>query len=255
MKKLEISDLKEIMKDCNLRDKAVILLMFSSGMSAADVCELNYEDFFLSISEYSGIDVEGFLPFYWTFFVNKVSERVEGRNDLVGTWNIKRPKTGVNYVTFNSNESTHSILNYLINRKCDVKKTISFQEPLFTDEKGNRISKEHISTIFKGMSSKTGKNITAHQLRMLFVEILCDHGADKNFVETVLGHKISHFEPESDKNLLKDKYLKFGDYLTLEEDFKYFNYKHQIFLELMEMMNSKEYQLLLGIIEKRDSDE
>ena len=53
LEKLPTKDhIRKALKYCNLRDKAIILLQFSSGMSGGDVRNLTYGQFYIAIKEY-----------------------------------------------------------------------------------------------------------------------------------------------------------------------------------------------------------
>ena len=231
VEELTMDDLKYV-KDCNMMEKAVIKLIFTSGMSAANVIKLNYGDFLVS---YRGFDR----------YVSKPStSEFDKCYDHIGVWCLERVKTGNKYITLSSSETKKSLINYLLDR-CRNEGFISAEEPLFVNENGNRITQVDISKIFKKLSNKIGKKVRAHDLRKLFVKTLKDNGTDTIFLDMVLGHKINpviaaHFK--YDIGYLKETYREFEEYLILESSDKQHNQDSSL-------------QILKGLFFKRDSYE
>ena len=52
MSKITRTDLEEVLKYCNQEEKALLLLMYSSGLHVDFICELTHFDFTLSVHEY-----------------------------------------------------------------------------------------------------------------------------------------------------------------------------------------------------------
>ena len=122
---LTMNDLRNI-KYCNMMEKAVIQLIFSSGMSAANIIKLNYGDFLVSSR---GFDR----------YVSKPStSEYDKCHDYIGVWCLERVKTGNKYITLSSTETKKSLINYLLDR-CRNEGFISADQPLFVNENGNRI--------------------------------------------------------------------------------------------------------------------
>jgi integrase/recombinase XerD len=87
----------------NLRDKAITLVMFQSGMDISTVCSLNYGD---------------------------LKEGLEkGEEPLM--IHVKRPKVGLNYRIFIGHDAIESIKTYLNERRVKYKEDIDFDTPLF----------------------------------------------------------------------------------------------------------------------------
>ncbi|BDZ69560.1 tyrosine-type recombinase/integrase [Methanobacterium petrolearium] len=141
--------IKEVLELSNLRDKAMILLHLSSGMEARELRLLTYGDFINSISEYMDLN-QGVLNF------RKVADELFKMDTLVGTWKIKKIRTGRSYVTFNSHESSLAILNYLIDRERNNKSVQSLDDPLFVNSKNQAISKYAHGSIFKRANNRAG---------------------------------------------------------------------------------------------------
>ena len=241
--KLTMEDLGAVINNFNKRDKSIIELKLSSGMSNSNIIKMNYRDFFVSFIGY--MDLEILKNPNTGFNVNKIDKSIYKGDDLVCVWCLKLLKTDIEYITFSNSETTVSIFNYLIDRKRNVSGFISPDEPLFINEQGKRISPMDISNIFKKLSDQTGKNIRAHHLRKLLVETLEYYGVNPIYLDMMLGHRISpsiaaHYK--YDISYLKETYKGFEAYISIEN-----NDKHR---------NQDSYtQLLKGLFFKRDSHE
>lgn len=206
---------------CGLRDKAIIYLMMSSGMGKAEIRFLNYGDFIEAMDEYLDLNEEDKLN------IDRVYHQLKDKDDLIGTWKIRRYKTGMPYITFNSPESTRSILEYLINKR---KNTIeSMDDPLFLSNMENRFSKDGFNNLFQRINDRAGlgyakdKNrrfFTSHTLRKFFTTTLYKNGVDKLKVDWFLGHKIDPITEAYFKNdikSLKKSYLEILEQLSMEK--------------------------------------
>jgi site-specific recombinase XerD len=216
---------KRNMKNLNvngLRDRAILELIASSGMSPENVINLTFDELLDVIVYY--IDVRDFINSDKNLYcIDHVAEWISDRDDLIGVWILPRYKTDYKYIIFSNNESIHLIIKYLQEKKSDRERIISSDEPLFTDLEENKLSIENITTIFKEISVKTGQDITPHQLRKLFIDILHEQGADEYFLDLVLGHiKIPNFSPEFDIISFRDVYMKnFDEHLSFEKVLEY----------------------------------
>lgn len=204
---LNKGDIEKLVESSNLRDRTFVLLQFTSGMSTIDICKLDYDDFLESISEH--LNVDEIMPCN----VAEISNYLKNKNNLIGTWHLTRSKTGRTYTTFNSSESTHTILDYLVDRSKDV--GFIFQDdPLFVGGDGNKISRDELKLI----GSENGSYFRPHHLRKAFVRTLYDQGASKHFVSKLLGHSASfddiYFKQDMDG--LKNTYTKYADCFSLE---------------------------------------
>ena len=95
------------LKFANLKYRAIILLMSSSGMGKAEILSLTYHDFLKSIESYVNISTD----------VDEITDILTKKHDnnelIVATWHIIRIKTNYPYYTFSTYESIDAILNYL----------------------------------------------------------------------------------------------------------------------------------------------
>jgi len=97
---------KKLVTVADHRNRAIILLQLSSGLSSSDIRVLKYRDFLQALQ----------LPVTRKVNVESVIEELSNADDdeeLIGWWHLKRYKTAVEFTTFNSPESTRAILDYL----------------------------------------------------------------------------------------------------------------------------------------------
>ncbi|WP_321418049.1 hypothetical protein [uncultured Methanomethylovorans sp.] len=91
-------DLRDVLKVCDLRDKAIILVGCSSGLTASAIVKLTIEQFF------KGYDPE----------------------TRITTLFLRREKTKIDFVTFLNPEATEAVLKYLEYRN----RTLDYTEPI-----------------------------------------------------------------------------------------------------------------------------
>lgn len=221
----ELPDLKHIkqaVKACNIRDRAIILLHFSSGMGASELRNLTCKDFITSIDEYldlDDIDKENLF---------KVAVNLKDKKDLVGTWKIRRYKTDMPYITFNSPESTLAIVDYIFYRYKMNKPIKSIDDFLFTTQDNVKITSGSHQKLFMRLNDRVGfghrtekrRFFTSHMLRKLFTTSLYKAGVDKLAIDWMLGHKINPVTEayfKTNEEDLKRNYMKVVHYLTLEK--------------------------------------
>lgn len=214
--------IKQIVDQASVRDKAIVLIHFSSGMGASEVRHLTFRDFLIAVNEYVDInelDKQDVL---------KVAMSLKNRDDLVGTWKIKRFKTGMPYVTFSSPEATKAMINYFIDRYRTNKPIKSLDDVLIVNQYNQKISATGYNLIFARLNEKLGlgkrsekrHSLTSHILRKMFTTILYRAGLDKLAIDWMLGHKIDPItEAYFKTNIvdLKSKYMNVLPHLTLEK--------------------------------------
>lgn len=203
-------DVREMIKFCDLRDVAIIKLMFSSGMGVGDIINLRLGDFIRSI---------GITEDSNQYYSNELISKLEKNGFSVGTWSITRLKTGKSYTTFNTPESVKSIYEYLKERSGKGKMICSC-EPLFVGNHGNKLPRTYIASLFNEINYKTGKSFKSHDMRKAFITTLYYHGASEDFVKFLLGHEIGFLEVyfKIDSDYLRESYTKFVEYLRIEEE-------------------------------------
>ncbi len=137
------------------RDKAVIMLMYGSGLRVSELTELTINDLFLD---------DGFI-------------KVRGKGDkerLVPIGNKTIKQLDYYYERYRNHITVKSSKNYVI-----------------LNQRGNKISRVSIFTMIKNLATKASinKSISPHTLRHSFATVLVEAGADLRAVQQMLGHE------------------------------------------------------------------
>ena len=212
--------IRKAVKYCNLRDKAIILLQFSSGLGPAEVRNLTYGQFFIAIKEYITYNTNEI------FNIEEIYDQIKNKYDIIGIWDSKRVVTDFDYLTFNSSESNKAIIDYLLERN-NKKPITSFDEPLFVAN-GNKIGEHALSAIYRrinkraclGLRKEKRKFLTSNIPRKMFRTALLECDVEYLAIELMLGNKIDEIKYAYYKNspqLLKKEYLKGLKKISLEE--------------------------------------
>lgn len=183
---ITFDELKEVISIVKPREKALILLHMTSGMGASEVRNLRVHDFETAIND----DV---LNTDYTELEKKILEE-----NIIGTWKIRRIKTGMPYVTFTTPEANIQLIKYLKYRKS---LNIPIQNPedyIFVTNTGRKLTSEYYAMIFSrindymgfGRLRSGGRRFTSHKLRKLFATLLYQKGMDKLMVDWLMGHKV-----------------------------------------------------------------
>lgn len=143
----------------DLRDRAILELLFSTGLRVSELCSLN-RDINLQADEFS-----------------------------------IRGKGGKVRVVFLSEQAKKSVKNYLDARK-DMSEALFVQIPQNNPEKKNKtmdvkaLDKRSVERIVKQHAMKAGisKRVTPHVIRHMFATDLLSNGADLRSVQAMLGH-------------------------------------------------------------------
>jgi len=138
-----------------LRDKAILEILFSTGLRVSELCHLNRDSINLNRGEFS----------------------VKGKGDKIR-------------VVFLSDNSKEAIKRYLDKRE-DVEEAlfVSFSKAKKPKIIG-RITPRSIQRLIQYYSAKAGitRKVTPHTLRHLFATDLLQNGADLRSVQMLLGH-------------------------------------------------------------------
>ncbi|VVB91809.1 Tyrosine recombinase XerA [uncultured archaeon] len=206
------ADVKTLITNAkNLRMKAIILCMATSGMAKNEILNLRMRDIIFDDND-------------------------------IGTVSIRREKAQVDYVTFISPEAVAALKNYFNERNRDdklkVKGTndfvfVTYGEKLQEGEKkgsgkGSNISPQTFTNEFKKLGEDLGYGngegymvkSRSHALRKFFASTLENAGVPKNKVDYMLGHTpsgndLAYFQHDIDK--LKELYIKYLPYITFEK--------------------------------------
>lgn len=232
--------IKQALKHANIKYKAIILMMSSSGMGTAEIIHLTWENFLEAIQNYlKPVEKE---QFDLSYIIDKLREN----RNLILTWQIRRYKTGHPYITFTSPEANRGLLDYLEQRNRENKPVESLDDPLFLSYR-NMVDRNTLMKYFAELNDTCefgfqGKNrfFTSHKLRKFFASTLNTHRVPVLVTRWLMGHDVdktvdAYFKP--DLNSLKSEYTRLIPYLSIED------------VEL-KAVTSKEYDELL-----RDSRE
>jgi site-specific recombinase XerD len=204
-----------------LRDKAIILLMASSGLARTEIVNLRIKDL--------------------TFA------------DSIGIITVRRQKTNIDYFTFCSPETCTAINNYFDERnRTDKFKVKNNNDFIFVNYRdGNKVKNMAFQFIFRTLAFRlnytNGKNqilCRSHALRKFFSASLENAGMPKSKIDYLLGHyrngsDIAYFNP--DIEVLKQLYLKYLPYLTFEKEIvvRSFDTKDEKRLAELEVKNNE----------------
>ncbi len=135
------------------RDRAILELLFSTGLRVSELCNLNRDSVNLARDEFS----------------------VRGKGEKVR-------------LVFLSEEARQAIKNYLSKRK-DMDEAM-FAGLSKINTKGERLTPRSVERIIKKYAIKSGisKKVTPHTLRHSFATDLLQNGADIRSVQMMLGH-------------------------------------------------------------------
>lgn len=230
----------------NLRMKAIILTMATSGMAKNEILNLRLKDI---------------------AFVK----------DGIGVVTMRREKSQVDYTTFISPEATMAINAYLDERNRDpYLKVKSPSDYVFvtygaklksgekiTDKKGSKIADQTFVNEFKKLGEDLGYGngkgyfvkSRSHAFRKFFASTLENAGMPKNKIDFMLGHTpsgndLAYFK--TDVEALKPLYVKFLPYLTFEKTIEVRSLDTQDAKRLEEL--AKENEKLKAKLNTKDSE-
>ncbi|WP_406661322.1 site-specific integrase [Methanolobus sp. ZRKC3] len=219
-------DVQEALKYAHVRNKAIVLVGCSSGISNEGLTSLTVGDF-----------EEGYDP-----------------ETEITTLDLRRGKVGYDFVTFLTPEASRAVWDYIEWRNrspaLDVKNTEKWvakhkiygpDDHLFiknevpdrfletVDDNDRKLLSEGIITMYQRLSAAAGKQtkkghwnlIRAHNMRKVFNSTLLNAGADIFFVDYLMGHTLSethsaYFRASPEK--LRDTYAQYIPYLTIQKE-------------------------------------
>jgi integrase len=212
-------EIKIALKYANLKYKAIILLMSSSGMGSSEIRSLSYSHLLESLQEYIEIPKIGMVSID---ILTDLLSRNESKL-IVPTWKITRIKTGKGYVTFSTPESITAIIDYL-----RIDPPLHRESPLFRKQyRDKSITDAAFFKQFFDLNRKCGFGkpdrqayFRSHGLRKYFTNVLFHKGISQLRIDWLLAHKIndtteSYFK--RDINALKIQYIKCIPSLSIED--------------------------------------
>lgn len=198
----------------NLRLKAIVLFMYSSGSSTNETVHISIQDFIDATSEYHN-----------ETRIENVIYTLKYRNDIVPIFNMYRYKTHTPYFTFCTPEATKAILVYLESRLLHDG-YINHEDMLFN------LQGRSIKIAFKRINKKLGTvrhdngyyKIRCHALRKAFASELFNAELDSMTIDFLSGRAINATQQayfKADPIKLKKKYMLFMNHLSVYEEIVY----------------------------------
>lgn len=191
--------------------RAIILFMSSSGMSRIDVLNLTINDYLQATSSYH--DHQDSVKY-------AIKDMMD--QDIIPTFQLRRQKTGQDYITFCSHEACKSINSYLLTRT----EILHRSKPLF------KIHERYINMVFERLNGyfqlgKVGNynRLRPHMLRKYHASQLAEAGMNTDHINLLQGRRIPGVAHESyirvNPESLKEEYIEALPYLVIEDVNKY----------------------------------
>ncbi len=211
---LRAEDVKKMVNCCkNLRDRAIVLMMFQGGFDTSTLLSLDYGD---------------------------VKEGLKkGEEPLV--IQVVRQKEGIDYKTCIGHDAIEALKLYLHDREMGTRyipaEMLKLDSPLFISErvydkrKCERLTNIGLGIVFRDLARRAGVvdveelkrstiNIAgAHALRKSFSTICRNSGVPPDLVEYIIGHRLkfegAYYGPSDEE--LKEEYRKVEPFLSISE--------------------------------------
>lgn len=210
-------DIIKALNLCNTKYQAIILLMSSSGISVGDVLNLKVKDFLngLNIPQ-NQQDIE--------IIDNNVWKDLSAQNQ-VPMWHVQRMKSGTTHVTFNTQETTRNILDYLVENPPK-----NIDDHLFRGSTGKGVRSDVFQRFLRKLNKECGWEdvgrqifFHSHILRKFFSNRLEEGGMPHHYIRQLMGHRKdpltrTYFSTPSEK--LRKEYHKFMYNLNFFEEIK-----------------------------------
>jgi integrase len=207
-------DIKLAVENSNTKYKAIILLMASSGMGAAEITSLKVRNFYESLDIPIETDVTGNLH------IHRPSDLLP--KNPVPAWHIKRVKINMEYYTFSSPESVDYIIRYLQSRQ-DLKPD-EFLFPAKGLDSDKQLKSQGLARYFSTLNNRCRFSkgfFHSHALRKYFAsQLINKSNIPKTQIDWLMGHKPNkqdeaYFKSQPDE--LKSKYIKALEHLVVME--------------------------------------
>lgn len=209
-----IDEIQGILKNTsNIKHKAIIKFMLSSGLSSNEVYNLTKKQFIEATSEYHNserlFDV-----------LDELKYLISKSEAIIPTWELTRGKTNYSFITFNSPEATRDIVEYLTKYgNCTDERLFQMNKTCINDMFLRASKRNNI-----GYTEKGHNKFHSHAMRKVFATTLAgaeinDVPLDSLFIEFLLGHKLpGSMEPyyKNRPKRLKKIYVQIVDKLSIE---------------------------------------
>jgi len=219
--KLEI---QKALNYANIKYRAIILLIVSSGLRSSDLLNLKYSDFLNSLKEYIKVPKNTYMP------IDEVEDllyKSTSINEVIPTWELVSQKRDNKFVTFSTPESLKALIRYL---KEEPPKELD--TPIFRSakHKTQAISKRgfigYFQLINKRCEFETEGILTkfrAHNLRKYFGTQLGISNVGSVTIERLLAHRVPALTDvyiKADPKSMKQEYIKAIENLSINEFLK-----------------------------------
>lgn len=187
----------------NLKHKALILFMSSSGTGTSETLSLTVQDFIRATEKY-----------HHETKINDVLDVLSRKKGLIPFFTFKREKTNYQYYTFCSPEATEALILYLKSRNDSNPDSQLFD----ITQMGLVKMFQRINDKYQWPRKGSRRFFTAHSLRKFFATELTKTRLDHLIIEWMLGHSIPPTTAayyKSDPESLRFEYLQVVDSLSI----------------------------------------
>ena len=224
--------IKEALRVSDALMESIILFQSSSGCSAAETLHLKVDDLVASVQDY-----------YPAANIQDLLYNLKDKDDIVPTFQLKRPKTGKEFYTFCTPEAFKSICFYLRTRK-----GLRGSDRLF------KVTQLHLMQKFREINDILGLGtiglnnfvrFRSHMLRKYHASTLYNDGMSREVVNDLQGkskNKVDNCYFIEDPQKLKAKYISHMGCLFINMEMTYLD------------MKSKEYQLLESELQRKSKE-
>lgn len=215
-------DIRKALNFANIKYRAIILTMSSSGFGSAEVRSIKYHDFLNSLTEYIELPKNTYVP---VDELVEIIEKIPEDTVIIPCWKLMRIKTEAPLITFSTPESVTAILEYI-----KIDPPLTLESPLF---RSNKVKDKEISDggLIKyfhklnelcgfGKSHLQGKFISHSVGRKWFATTLNDVGIPQLTIDFFLAHSLgpvtsAYIKPNI--KTLKEHYIKCIPALSMRE--------------------------------------
>ena len=217
--------IKKVLNITNVRNRAIILFLASSGCGRTEACNITIQDYINATSEYHNSND-----------IYEVLQTLTKKENIVPQFELFRKKTSKHYITFCTPEATNAINIYLNSKEDEIHNN----DLLFG------MGPNYMNEIFYRLNNKlnlgkigTYNRFRPHMLRKFHASRLHNDGMSIDVVDSLQGrskdsiHKAYFLE---DPLKLKDDYIKHMGAVMIEWNYNSLTFKSEEYVEL-EMEN------------------
>lgn len=213
--------IKKALDIANIRERAIILFIISSGCGRTEVANLTVQDYINATREYhNSNNIYGVL--------NSLIDK----DDVVPQFELIRQKTNKNYITFCSPEAVNAINLHLARKEHEI---------LNTDKVFN-ISPTNINHVFNVLNDRLGlgkkgtyRRLRPHMLRKFHASRLHNAGMSIDTVDSLQGRSKNNVHKAyflDDPASLKEEYMRYMDAVMIGWNLNNLTYKSKEYIAL-----------------------